>query len=232
MKSNFKNVLTLLLVCFSLISLAQEANTRNWDNIMYVSNKIGWGSNENWRNTAEFQTRFKGDFGELEQWHVEYAATHLKSEHWEFTPDFRFTKKPDHTEYRPGFGAIYKNLYEKSQLVHQVKYQWDKESTGYSSHGLRYGLFYNYAFSEKLLGSALIGGLFEFGKEYNGFLGMRTGVSAAYVMDKAHSINVGYFYGLVDRGDHSYTHMGVLSFQLIINIRKDYKYLPAKYIQL
>ena len=140
--------------------------------------------------------------------------------------------KPDHLEYRPGLGVVYKNLYEKSQLVHQVKYQWDKESTGYSSHGVRYGLFYNYLVKEKILVTGLFGGLFEFGKNYNGFLGLRSGVSVGYVVDHAHSLNAGYFYGLLDRGNHSYTHVGIFSIQLIINIKKDYKYVPARYINL
>ena len=40
-----------------------------WDNILYISNKVAWGS-ETWRHSAEFQTRYKNDFGDLEQWHL------------------------------------------------------------------------------------------------------------------------------------------------------------------
>ena len=117
------------------------------------------------------------------------------------------------------------------QLVHQVKYQFDQESTGYFSHGMRYALFYNYAFTEKIVASAIAGGLFEFGKNFSGFKSLRTGLSVAYVFDHAHSINAGYFYGAINEGTY-YTNIGIVSLQLIINIRKDYKYVPAKYITL
>lgn len=111
-----------------------------------------------------------------------------------------------------------------------MKWQADFESSGYSSQGVRYGIFYNYLFTEKLLGSALFGGLFEFGDNFNGFLGLRSGASMAYIFDQAHSLNLGYFYGALNNGDDSYSNIGIISVQLIINIRKDYKYTPAKYI--
>jgi hypothetical protein len=84
-------------------------------------------------------------------------------------------------------------------------------------------------FTEKIIGTALAGGLFEFGENFNGFLGVRTGLAAAYVFNKAHSLNAGYFYGAINTGTQ-FTNIGIISLQLIINIRRDYKYVPAKYI--
>jgi len=207
--------------------MAQD-NTPNWDNVMYVGNKVAWGS-ETLRHSTEFQTRYNNDFGSLEQWHLEYIASFLVSKKWELVPDFRFTRKPDRTEYRLGFGVIYKSVFDRSQLVQQVKWQWDKESTGYASHGFRYAIFYNYVFSEHVIGSILAGGLYEIGENFTDFLGIRTGLAVAYVFDKAHSLNAGYFYGAINNGT-SYTNVGIVSLQLIINIRKEYKYLPAKYM--
>ena len=223
--------ITLCLVLLSTLALPLSAQNSdpsdNWDNVLYFSNKVAWGP-ESWRISGEFQTRYKNDLGELEQWHIELVATYLLSDRVELVPDFRFTRKPDHVEYRPGFGVIYKHLFEKSQLVHQLKWQWDKENTGYSSQGVRYALFYNYVFSEKLVGTFLAGGLFEFGKDFTGFLGLRTGFGLAYVIDHAHSLNIGYFYGAVNTGE-GYTNLGIPSIQIIINIKKGYRYLPAKY---
>ena len=46
----------------------------------------------------------------------------------EVVPDFRFTVTPTRVEYRPGIGVTYKNLFTKSQLVHQVKWQYDQST--------------------------------------------------------------------------------------------------------
>ena len=231
MKNISSGLFYVFLFFLFMTKLKGQSGTEesNWDNVLYFGNKVAWGS-ESWRQSAEFQTRYNSDFGKLEQWHLEYILTYLMSEHIEIVPDFRFTRKPEHLEYRLGFGIIYKNLFKKSQLVHQLKWQWDKENTAYSSHGLRYAIFYNYVFTKNIVGSAILGGLFEFGKEFTDFLGIRTGLGVAYVFDKAHSVNLGYYYGAINTGNKVYTNLGIVSIQLIINIRKDYKYLPAKYI--
>lgn len=226
---NHKCHLSLFLLIISLIGYAQESEEdRNWDNQMYVSNKIGYG-NDQWRHSAEFQTRFRNDVKTLEQWHVELASTYLINKKWEIVPDIRFTSKPTRYEWRPGIGAIYKNYFKKTQLVHQVKYQYDSKNGLNDTHGVRYGMFYNYVHSEELILTALAGGLFEFGPDWSGFLGLRTGISAAYVFNKAHSLNAGYFYGLLNDKTNNYMNVGIFSIQLIINISKDYKYVPAKY---
>lgn len=227
--------LIVFIIPFKLFTQeTQPIESSNWDNNMYISNKVTYGSSEKLKHSAEFQTRFKDDLGALEQWYIEYAASYLVNKNWEIVPDFRFTKKPDRVEYRPGLGAIYKNIFEetKTQLVHQVKYQYDLRNGQNDSHGLRYAIFYNKVINDELVLTGLMGGLFEFGKDFNGFLGLRTGVSAAYVFNKAHSINVGYFYGLVNDKTNHFNHIGVISFQLVINISRDYKYLPAKYFSL
>lgn len=211
---------------------SQIAEDDNWDNNLNVSQKIAYGTTE-WKHTAEFQTRFLNNSSNLDLWFIEYAATYLASENWEIVPDFRYSRKPTRTEIRPGIGAIYKILFDKSQLAHQVKYQYDiRNGVAPNSHGLRYAVFYNYVFNEKIIVSAIGGAIFEFSEVWDGFLGVRTGFAAAYVFNKAHSLNIGYFYGLINEKTNDYTNIGILSIQLIININKDYKYLPAKYINL
>lgn len=234
-----KKGLLLFLLLFSIIVYGQTTppveNNRNWDNTMYAGNKFTYGSSEKWKHSAEFQTRYKNNLGNLDQWLIEYAGTYLYKKNWEIVPDFRFTRKPGRYEYRPGIGVIYKDINEekRTQLVHQVKYQYDIRDEGIpNSHGIRYAIFYNKIINDELVVTALAGGLFEFGKDFSGFLGLRTGVSAAYVINKAHSVNVGYFYGLINEKTNDYTNVGVFSLQLIININRDYKYLPAKYFSL
>jgi hypothetical protein len=235
MKMNIKTVLSITLICLSYMGYAQTApgvlvddGDQNWDNQMYTSNKIGYGTDQ-WRYGLEFQTRYKFNLKALEQWHVEFGATYLLNKNWEIVPDIRLTSKATRYELRPGIGVIYKNLYKKSQLVHQLKYQYDLKGGINNSHGVRYALFYNYIYSEEIIFSALAGGLFEFGEDWSGFLGLRTGVAAAYVFNKAHSVNIGYFYGLLNEKTNDYQNVGIFSIQLIINISKDFKYLPAKY---
>ena len=227
-----KYLLLIFTFGFSFINLNVSAQTQepaaNWDNQSYMINKVAWGKGM-WRYSGELQTRFQNNLTELQQWHLEAAATYLPSEKWEIVPDFRFTVTPNRVEYRPGLGVIYKNLFTKSQLVHQVKWQYDQESTGYSSHGLRYALFYNYLFSEKFLGSAIAGGLFEFGEQFSGFLGVRAGFSIAYIFDETNTLNLGYFYGAVNNGT-SYDNIGIITLGFTINLQKKFDHLPAKYI--
>lgn len=142
---------------------------------MYTSNKFNYRV-KNWRHSGEFQTCYKNDLSELDQWLIEYAATYYPSKSWEIVPDLRFTKKPTRTEIRPGLGAIYKQVFSKSQVVHQVKYQYDIKNGLSNTQGLRYAVFYNYLHSETILFTALGGGLFEFGEDFNGFLGFRGGI--------------------------------------------------------
>lgn len=231
MKYSSISLLTISLLIFTLCSAQEDPETDNWDNVMYVSNKFASGF-EHWRHSVEFQSRFNNNLGSLEQWQLEYVASYLYKKNWEIVPDIRFTKKPTRTELRPGLGIIYKNLYPDAQIVHQLKYQYDIKGSINDSHGLRYAIFYNKKVKEKLLLTTFAGALFEFGEDWSGFLGMRTGVSAAYIINHAHSVNIGYFYGLINDKTNNYNNIGIINLQLIINISRDYKYLPAKYIAL
>lgn len=226
-----------LLLVFGMILLlhrvgfAQDEIDDNWDNILYLSNKIGWGSGS-WRQTAMYQSRYDRNFTHLEQWFVEYAASYLLSERIEIVPDFRFTQKEFRREYRPGIGVILKNLFPKTQIVHQLKWQYDfKEGTN-NSHAFRYAIFVNHAFSEKIIGTVLAGGLYEWGQQFTGIWGLRVGPSLSYVFNEQHLLSFGYLYGLVNTKETPtrWTNAGIPTVTLVINIRKDFKYLPAKYI--
>ena len=169
---------------------AQEEIEDNWDNILYYSNKLGWGE-DSWRHTVLAQGRFNNNFSTLEQWFLEYAATYLVSERLEIVPDFRLTRKPTRREYRPGFGVIFKNLLPKSQLVHQIKWQYDFKENGVpDSHALRYAVFYNKLLKEKILATFLAGRIYEWGDTFQGFWGMRTGFDVSYIFNHQHRVVV------------------------------------------
>lgn len=229
-----QSMVVILLLCIGLKVQAQaQDSSPNWDNQMYFSNKVAWANKEDFRQSAEFQTRYIDNLGTLQTWHLEYVLTYLLNENIEIVPDFRFTRTSQNIEIRPGLGLIYKNLYDKSQIVHQFKWQWDYSNSGYSSHGLRYAVFYNRKLSEKILGAVLAGGLYEIGADFNGFIGLRAGAQISYIFDKVHSLNFGYFYGAISTMqpvNDDFDNVGIVSFQLILNITKEYKYVPAKYI--
>lgn len=221
----------LLLLVFNAV-FSQEEEIDKWDNQFFVGNKVTWGS-DRWRYSAELQSRFIQDFQALDRWYFEGVATYQHSANWEIVPDFRFSVRPDFVEVRPGFGLIRKDLIGKEgapnqQFVQQLKYQADI-GNGRTNHGLRYIMFYNYVFNKKLIASGIGGVFYSWKDDYNGFEFIRAGAALAYVLNEQHSINFTYFAGAADTSPE-WTFSGSFVVQLIINIRKDYKYVPAKYI--
>lgn len=222
----------LVFLAFPFIIWAQEAELDKWDNQFFVGNKVTWGSDK-WRYSGELQSRFIQDFQALDRWYFEGVATYQHSANWEIVPDFRFSVRPDFVEVRPGFGIIRKDLLGKAdkpnqQFVQQLKYQADI-GNGRTNHGLRYILFYNYVFNKKLIASGIGGVFYSWKGNYNGFEFIRAGAALAYLLNEQHSINFTYFAGAADTSPE-WTFSGSFVVQLIINIRKDYKYVPAKYI--
>ena len=227
-----KQILLGILILFVHAALAQDEELDKWDNQFFVGNKVSWG-NDKWRYSAELQSRFIQDFQALDRWYFEGVATYQHSANWEIVPDFRFSIRPDFVEARPGFGIIRKDLIGKEeapnqQLVHQLKYQADIGNNR-TNHGLRYIMFYNYVFNKKLIASGIGGVFYSWKDDYKGFEFIRAGAALAYVLNEQHSINFTYFAGAADTSPE-WTFSGSFVVQLIINIRKDYKYVPAKYI--
>lgn len=231
MKEKFLPFL-IFLITSSFLLRAQEEEPDKWDNQFFIGNKVTWG-NDKWRYSGELQSRFVQDFQALDRWYFEGVATYMHSTNWEIVPDFRFSVRPDFVEARPGFGIIRKDLIGKEgvqnqQFVHQIKYQADI-GNGRTNHGIRYIMFYNYVFNKKLIASGIGGVFYSWKNDYNGFEFIRAGAALAYVINEQHSINFTYFAGVADTTPER-TYSGSFVVQLIINIRKDYKYVPAKYI--
>ena len=221
----------LVIIVFAGILVANLATAQEidrWDNQLYLINKVGWGEKD-WKFAGEIQGRFEQNASDLQSYHVELIASYLPNNFIEVVPDFRFTVRPTRVEFRPGFGVFIKQHFKKSRLIHQIKAQYDFENTGYESFGARYAVFYHQTISEKFLGTVFGGGLYEVGELFTDWWGFRAGLSGTYLPDKTHAITAGYMFGAVNTGTE-YTYIGIVTIGLIINIKSDNTYSPAKYI--
>ena len=232
MIKNILNLNYLLSIVFLLITsnaLAQiNDSTVNWDNQIYIGNKVT-AANGNFRFSGELQVRLKDNMQSLDNWFVEGVATYLLSESIEIIPDFRISIKPEEVEYRPGFGVVYKFLKKDFQFVNQLKWQIDIDNNNNQDHGLRYAIFTNRRLNEKLISSFVFGAFYRWEDGFNGFEFFRFGPGLAYIINAQHTINFNYL--LSAKNNRQYWEWaGIPIIQLVININKDYKYVPAKYI--
>jgi len=208
------------------------AEPEKWDNQFFLGNKVA-GVSGNWKYSGELQVRLKDNTQTLERWFLEGVVTYMPSKHWEIVPDYRLSIKSDHPEHRLGFGILRKDLFgpeenQKHQLVHQLKWQVDI-GNNYFNNGLRYVLFYNYVLSEKLIPNAAAGTFYRWSDEFTGIQFFRLGGGLSYIIDVKHSLNFSYFVGITNIGEE-WTYQGIPFIQLIININRNYKYVPAKYV--
>jgi hypothetical protein len=228
------HLIWLTIILTSPVSLTAQdgGEPLKWDNQLFLGNKVA-AVKGNWKYSGELQVRLKENSQTLDRWYLEGVATYMPSQHWEIVPDYRFSIKSNQLEHRPGFGILRKDLFGpeenlKHQLVHQVKWQADM-GQGYVNHGIRYVFFYNYVLNEKLIPNAAAGVFYRWSEGFTGLQFIRLGAGLAYIIDIKHSLNFSYFLGITDTGT-GWTYQGIPFVQLIININRDYKYVPAKYI--
>ena len=190
--------------------------------------KLGWGK-EKWRSTGELQFRVKDNMRTLDRWFVEGVKSYLPTKNWEFSLPIRFAVTPNHNEFRPGLGIIYK-MYpkEKMQIAHQVLWQVDIQSSE-TKNGLRYALFYNHIVNEKILVNVVGGIFYRWENDFTGIQFLRAGGGLAYIIDEKHTLNFSYFVGATDTGQE-WVYQGIPFLQLVINLNGKYEYVPAKYI--
>jgi len=224
----------LTIILTSPVSLTAQDGEEplKWDNQLFLGNKVA-AVKGNWKYSGELQVRLKENSQTLDRWFLEGVATYMPSRHWEIVPDYRFSIKPANIEHRPGLGILRKDLFgpeesQRHQLVHQLKWQADI-GPEYVNHGIRYVFFYNYILNEQLIPNAAAGVFYRWSEGFTGLQFIRLGAGLAYVIDIKHSLNFSYFLGITDTGA-GWTYQGIPFVQLIININRDYKYVPAKYI--
>jgi hypothetical protein len=117
-----------------------------------------------------------------------------------------------------------------TQLVQQAKYQLDIDGKGNVRHGVRYVLTYNRIINENFIVSGLLGPFYRWSKEFTGIEFVRGGPVFTYVFDAAHTLSFAPLFGAGNLGDNGWAYSFTPMVQLIIRVNKDYKYVPAKYI--
>lgn len=221
------HIIISLLLFFQTFSLAQSEPPGSWDNQLYIGNKIAGGKND-WRFSGELQVRLKDNTQSLDNYFIEGVATYLIKESWEIAPDIRMSIKPDEFELRPGFSLVYKFLGENIQLVNQLKWQIDIDGKGNADNAMRYVVFLNYKASKKLIPNLVAGGFYRWKEDFTGFQYFRFGPGLAFIMDVKHVLNINYLFSASNTGVN-WSWAGIPFIQLVININKEFKYLPAKY---
>ena len=141
------------LITFTVIK-AQDS----WDNQLFTGTRLAWGKGE-WKQTGEFQVRVLDNVSALDRWYLEYVLTFLPSEHWELSPDIKYSIKSSSQEIRPGLGGIYKTLTSKFQFANQIKWQADYNTRGILSHGVCWVMFLNYKLND-MFAPNLVAGVF------------------------------------------------------------------------
>ena len=222
-----RNIFIIVFLFIIVNSFAQTNSIPDWDNQLYLGNKITAGKND-WRFSGELQVRLKNSTQSLNYYFVEGVASYLISKDWEIAPDFRFSIKPDKMELRPGFGVVYKVIKNDLQFVNQVKWQIDFDTEGNSDHALRYAIFLNYLINDKYIPNFVAGVLYRWSDDYNGVQFVRFGPGMAFIFDVKHVLNLNYLLS-VKNYENEWGWSGIPVVQLVININKGYKYVPAKY---
>lgn len=229
-------VLSLLFLLKHTVARAQEEPIDRWDNWFLVGNKVVFGGDKNFRQSHELQWRVNENARALKEWFYEYVFVYTPNAKWELVPDFRASIKPNVTDFRIGIGAVRKSLFKNNegkfnqQLVQQAKYQLDYDSDGKLRHGIRYVITYNYVFSEKLIVSGLVGPFYRWSEKFTGIEFVRGGPVFTYVFDKQHTLAVAPLFGAGNIEPNGWAYSFTPMVSLIIRVNKDYKYVPAKYI--
>jgi len=222
-------LLALAFACVGGEAHAQDSgDPQEVNQLLAPATKVNYAVGK-WRYSGEFQVRLDDGYRALNVWYIEGVVANLRLKHVEFVPDLRFSVKPDIYELRPGFGIILKATSEKWQVALQSKYQADIPSEGTTGNGVREVLFLNAVAGEKFI-LGLAGGFFyRWRGDFADFEFWRAGPGVTYVFNPVHALNVAYFFGWENTGVE-WTRSGFLLVQLSLNIRRDWKYVPAKII--
>lgn len=217
----------LALLVIPVVAIAQEGpEPTERDRLLAASAKVNYAVDK-WRYSGEFQVRLDEDMRALNLWYVEGAVTNLRYPYFELVPDLRFSVRPDRFETRPGLAAILKVTKPGWQLALQNKYQADIPSQGSTGHGVRQILFGSWVWRKKFI-PGLVGGYFyRWQDDFSDIQFWRAGGGITWVFDPVHSLNVSYFTGWENTGIE-WTTSGFLLVQLNLNLRTDWRYVPAK----
>lgn len=235
----FKSLYILpMMLLFVSAGIAQDPMDPDlaWDNWLIMGNKIVFGGKSDFKHSHEIQWRADNNLQSLNTLLYEAVLTYSPNATWEIVPDLRYSIKPTHRELRPGFGIIRKDYIRKNksgitQLSQQVKYQADIKSEGGLTQAVRYVPSLSHIINKKYAVGGLVAVVYQWGKGYDPKVAfIRAGPSFGLVFDEVHSLNVVPAFGAENFGSGRWAFSFTPIVQLIIRVQKDYKYLPARYI--
>ena len=227
----YRLVLSLLCISCSSHLLAQTDPVDPWDYWLIMGNKVVFGGVNQWKNSHEIQWRADNNLQELNTLMYETVVTYSPNSKWEIVPDLRFSIRPTQTQFRPGFGFVRKDYFgeKQVQVAHQVKWQIDIGNQ--VTQAVRWAPSMSVILKEKYVVGGLAALLYQWGAEYDNRLTfVRFGPSFALIFDKVHTLSFVPAFGVENLGTGQWVGSFTPIVQLIIRVNKDYKYLPARYI--
>ena len=225
--------LICLFIC--LVSFQSKGQTTDpvdpWDYWLIMGNKVVFGGVNKWKNSHEIQWRADNNLQELNTLLYETVVTYSPNSSWEIVPELRLSVRPNQTQVRPGFGIVRKDYFgeKQSQLAHQFKWQMDIGNQ--TTQAVRYSPSFSVVIKEKYVVGGLAAFLYQWGTEYDNRLTfIRFGPSFALIFDKVHTLSIVPAFGVENLGTGEWVGSFTPILQLIIRVNKNYKYLPARYI--
>ncbi len=240
-----KTLILIFLFITSLVSWAQEVidpfdggAIDRWDNWLIMGNKIVFGGQDDYKHSHEIQWRADENISQLNTLFYEGVLTYSPSQKWEIVPDFRISRRPNRWEFRPGLGVVRKDFFGKDKdhlwaIAQQVKWQGDFKTEGFgTTQAIRYVPSISYVISKKYVVGGLAAALFQWGDGEDITLRfIRAGGSFGIVFDEVHTLNITPAFGAEYLNkDDGWVYSFTPIIQLILRVNKDYKYIPARYI--
>ena len=236
--SKLRSILLILLLAFSCFSYAQDDQIvaeefTDFDYWLIMGNKVVFGGQNRWKHSHEIQWRASDNVRALNTIFYEAVVTYSPNEQIEFVPDFRYSRRPLGREFRPGMGIVFKKTWKerKLQFVQQVKWQADIRDYASNSQAMRYVPTVNKVINDKYVVGLIAAVLYQWGSDFDDrFNFVRYGPSVGIVFDQVHTLNFTPAFGAENLGDGLWRHSFTPIFQLILRVNKEYKYVPARYI--
>lgn len=237
MKRKSTLVIVLSLAVFFGSSFRSNAQTTgpdtSWDNWLIMGNKVVFGGANQYKHSHEIQWRADNNLTTLNTLLYEAVFTYSPNSHWEIVPDFRYSLKPTRREIRLGFGIVRKDYVGKgvTQIAQQLKWQGDFKSEGDYTMAIRYVPSISHVINDKYIVGGLVAAVYQWGPSFPPSIAfVRAGPTFGMIFDQVHTLSIVPAFGLENFGEYGWAGSFTPIVQLIIRVNKDYKYLPARYI--
>lgn len=231
------SVLFTLNIIFSYshqtIAQTTEEPDTSWDNWLIMGNKVVFGGTDQFKHSHEVQWRADNNLTSLNTLLYEAVFTYSPNSQWEIVPDFRYSLKPTKREIRLGFGVVRKDYIGEgiTQIAQQLKWQGDFKTEGDYTMALRYVPSISHIINDEYIVGGLLAAVYQWGPSFSASIAfIRAGPTFAMIFDNVHTLSIVPAFGAENFGEYGWAYSFTPIVQLIIRVNKDYKYLPARYI--